>query len=355
MEPPCGQQSAKKQIYALKVAMNLSRKFAVVSSLCLISVMPAIAGVTVSSPGNRADVQSPFELSATGVQCSSKTVTSLGYSLDSSSNTTILKGQNDINVKVSAPLGNHVLHVKAWGRGVVCVTDVAINVIPSSLIPADALSVSNIQSLENWGLQHDPATGGGTSGATGMVSSPAKTGTARAFVTTFLNNGGHLYHVTFGDDTESTNFVYDTWLYLDSSATHVANIEMDLNQVMANGQTVIYGFQCDGWSGTWDYSGNLGTAKNPSGRWMHTKAPCNPRSWTQNVWHHVQIAYSRNDAGMVTYKSVWFDGREQPINATVFGARSLGWGPVLLANFQVDGRGSGTATIFMDGLTIYRW
>jgi hypothetical protein len=73
------------------------------------------------------------------------------------------------------------------------------------------------------------------------------------------------------------------------------------------------------------------------------------------VWHHVQISYSRNDAGMVTYKSVWLDGKEQVINATVLGARAMGWGPVLLANFQVDGRGTGTGTIYLNDLTVYRW
>lgn len=335
--------------------MNLPRKFALVSSLCLTSVLPALAGVTVSSPGNRSEVQSPFELSATAIECSSHPVTAIGYSLDNSRDTTIIHEEN-VDVKVAAPLGNHVLHVKAWAKSYVCVTDVAIHVTPADeLIPPDAEKVSNLEALSNWELQHDPTTASGTSGATSIVSSPAHTGASRKFVTAFANNGGHLYHVTFGDDTQATNFVYDTWLYLDSSAKHIANLEMDLNQTMDNGQTVIFGFQCDGWSGTWDYSANEGTPTRPSGRWVHTRAACNPQSWTKDVWHHVQISYSRNDAGMVTYHSVWFDGKEQTINATVLGARKLGWGPVLLANFQVDGKGSGTTTVYVNDFTIYRW
>jgi hypothetical protein len=335
--------------------MNLPRKFALVSSLCLLSVLPALAGVTVSSPGNGADVQSPFELSATAIECSSHPVTGIGYSLDNSSDTTIIHDQ-EVEAKIAAPLGNHVLHVKAWAKGVVCVTDVAIHVTPSNeLFPPDAVSVSNIEALGNWESQHDPVTSGNSSGVTNMVSSPAHTGAARKFVTNFANNGGHLYHVTFGDDTEATNFVYDAWVYLDSSASHIANLEMDLNQVMANGQTVIFGFQCDGWSGTWDYSVNTGTPQRPSGLWAHSKAACNIQNWTKNVWHHVQISYSRNDAGVITYKSVWLDGREQVINGKALGARALGWGPVLLANFQVDGRGSGTGTVYLGDLTVYRW
>ncbi|HEY1807535.1 MAG TPA: hypothetical protein VGG42_03185 [Acidobacteriaceae bacterium] len=335
--------------------MKLPRNFALVSSLCLISVLPALAGVTISNPANGAEVQSPFELSATAIECSSHPVTGIGYSLDNSSDTTIIHDQN-VDAKVAAPLGNHVLHVKAWAKGVVCVTDVAIHVTPANeLFPPDAESVSGIQALGNWESQHDPATNGSSNGATTMVSSPSHTGSARKFVTKFVSNGGNLYHVTFGDDTEATNFLYDAWIYLDSSASHIANIEMDLNQVMDNGQTVIFGFQCDGWSGTWDYSQNAGTPQRPLGRWVHAKAACNVQSWAKDVWHHVQISYSRNDAGVITYRSVWLDGKEQVINGTVLGARDLGWGPVLLANFQVDGHGSATATVYLDDLRVYRW
>jgi len=54
-----------------------------------------------------------------------------------------------------------------------------------------------------------------------------------------------------------TNFVYDTWVYLGPSAANIGNLELDLNQVMPNGHTVIYGMQCDGYSLTWDYNAKL--------------------------------------------------------------------------------------------------
>jgi hypothetical protein len=70
----------------------------------------------------------------------------------------------------------------------------------------------------------------------------------------------------------------------------------------------------------------------------------------------VQIAYSRDDAGNVTYQSVWLDDVEQDINATVPSSFVLGWGPTLLTNLQVDGLGaSGSSTVWLDNLTIYRW
>ena len=88
---------------------------------------------------------------------------------------------------------------------------------------------------------------------------------------------------------------------------------------------------------------------------MHSASGCNPRNWTTNAWHHIQVSYSRDNSGNVTYHSVWFDGAENPINATVPSSFALGWAPVLLTNFQVDGVGSGSNTVYLDNLTISRW
>jgi len=136
----------------------------------------------------------------------------------------------------------------------------------------------------------------------------------------------------------------------------IANIEFDMNQVMSNGQTMIYGFQCDGYSGTWDYTANEGTPDVPSDVWLNSAFPCNPRRWSTNAWYHVQITYSRDEYGSVTYQSVWFDGVEQDLNTSVPSAFALGWGPVLLTNFQIDGYGtSGSSTTYLDKLTVYCW
>jgi hypothetical protein len=252
--------------------------------------------------------------------------------------------------------------VKAWGnQGAACVTDVGITVIgsaeSSSIIPAGALNVSSIESLGNWVAAYDNNSGvGSASGSMNIVSSPSQNGHARQFLTSFSNSGGERYSVTFGDDETATNFVYDGWVYIGGSASQIGNLELDMNQTMANGQTVIFGFQCDGYSSTWDYTRNAGTPTKPSDQWVHSGAYCNPRTWSTNTWHHVQVYYSRDDSGNVTYHSVWLDGRAANINATVNSAFALGWGPVLLTNFQVDGLGSsGSPTIYVDNLTISRW
>jgi len=211
--------------------------------------------------------------------------------------------------------------------------------------------------MSNWQAANDTATGGGASwGAMELVSSPSLGGTARQFVTTFSASAGERYDVSFGADITPTNFLYDGWVYFAGSLSTVANLEMDMNQVTANGQTVIYGVQCDGYSGTWDYTVNAGNPWAPKDQWWHTSAHCNPREWGTNSWHHIQILYSRNNSGAVTYESIWLDNIESPVNVTVPSSFALGWGSVLLTNFQVDGLGtSGTNTVYLDNLTISSW
>ncbi len=175
-------------------------------------------------------------------------------------------------------------------------------------------------------------------------------------MTDYTGSSAERYYVSFGQDTAATHFLYDAWVYLDGSVSDVANLEMDVNQVMANGQTVIFGFQCDGYSKTWDYTTNAGTPENYVDQWLKSDQACNLEEWSVETWHHVQVLYSRDSAGNVTYEAVWLDDAEQDIDTTVPSAFALGWGSTLLTNLQVDGRGpSGSSTVYLDNLTIYRW
>jgi hypothetical protein len=319
---------------------------------------PAFAGVVVTNPISGATVTPTFAVAANAPSCSSQPVAAMGYSLDNGSDIGFVYSPL-LQVQVTSGAGAHTLHVKAWGYlGALCVTDVAVNVSANTLpIPANAISVSNIQSLNSWMAFHDAGTGGTSSGTMKMVASPSRSGSTRQFVTSYTGYGGELYAASFGDDTAATNFVYDVWVYIAAGAPgSIANLEMDVNQVMANGQTVIFGFQCDGWSHTWDYTANHGTPKYPLDQWVHTSAACDPRTWSTNTWHHVQISYSRDNSGMVTYKSVWLDGVQSVLNATTLSAFALGWSPTLLTNFQVDGYNpQGASNVYIDNLTIYRW
>lgn len=313
---------------------------------------------SISSPSNGASVGSPFSLSASSASCNGQPTGSIGYSVDNSTYTYIVGG-TVLNASVSVGSGGHTIHVKSWGNGgASCMSNLAVNVgATSAATPSSATNVGNLQASANWSAVHDGGTPGSSSGWSGLTNSPSRTGSARHFSTSYNNYGGERYVANFGDDTNAHNFVYDAWVYIKGTAAGVANVEMDLNQVIGNGWTVIMGFQCDGWAGTWDYTANRGSATSPKDQWVHSWAKCNPKSWGVNAWHHVQIAMSRDDSGNVTYQSVTLDGAKQTLNAKVFSGFALGWGRTMLTNFQVDGGTSYSygSDIFLDDLTISRW
>jgi hypothetical protein len=398
-----------------------------------ITVVPT-AAVTVNIPAPGATVSSPFTLWATAAVCSSQNVSAMGYSLDSSSNTTVVNAQS-VQAAVVAATGAHTLHVKAWGSGTSCDTDVAITVVsataatpafspapgtytstqsvtlsdattgatiyyttngsapstsstvysgafpvsasaviealavapgyPNSglamanytikppptppVIPPDAIAASSVQGLGTWIYNHDAGTPGTAVGATSLVSTPSLSGSAREYASSYTDGGGEIYSVVYANDTTSMNFVYDGWVWIETGSS-IVNLEMDSNQVMANGDTVIYAFQCSGYSQMWEYSG-------AGAQWVASSQPCNPSKWQTNVWHHVQISYSRDSSGNVTYQAVWLDDAEQVINATVASSFALGWQVgVVQTQFQIDGLGaSGSSTVYLDNLTISRW
>ncbi|MFZ0630175.1 MAG: hypothetical protein WA374_12510 [Acidobacteriaceae bacterium] len=216
--------------------------------------------------------------------------------------------------------------------------------------------MNEIQALSNWLGVFDTGTSGSTLGSTTIVDTPSLSGQARELDMEYTNNGGERFYASFGTDQTSTNFLYDVQVYVKSPSTDIANLEMDMNQTMPNGDTVIFGFQCDGWNNTWDYTMNTGTPEKPVPHWVESDQACNPRDWTTNAWHHVQVLYSRDSSGNVTYQSVWLDGKEQDIGVTVPSAFSLGWAASLLTNFQIDGKGaSGSAMVYIDQLSVSRW
>ena len=90
---------------------------------------------------------------------------------------------------------------------------------------------------------------------------------------------------------------------------------------------------------------------------MHSYAPCNVHNWGANQWHHVQISFSQDGNGWVTYHSVWLDGNEQGLNYSVFSGFRLGWTPGVVMNFQLNGNNGNTSwgNVYLDDVTVYRW
>jgi hypothetical protein len=285
-------------------------------------------------------------------------VASIGYSVDDSSSNTIVNG-TVLHATVSTGTGGHTIHVKSWGNGgASCVNNLAVTVAgTSSAVPANATSLSNIQATGTWITTHDLGTVGSSSGNSSLTSSPSRSGNSRHFNTSYTNYGGQRYATNISDNSSAHNFVYDSWVYIKDDSTGVKNLEMDLNQVIGNGWTILMGFQCDGWSHTWDYTENKGTATIPIDHWVQSTAKCDPQSWSVNAWHHIQIAMNRDDSGNVTYQTVSLDGDTQTLNATVFSGFALGWKKTILTNLQIGGGTSYAygSNIFVDNLNISYW
>ena len=328
--------------------------------LLLACALPAFADVTVSNPKDAATVVSPFPVDAVASACSTQTIAAMGYSIDDGAATTIVRG-NVMSAHATAALGAHTLHVKSWGDGgMPCVTDVQINVVPSSapFVPVNAAAVRDIQALAGWNAVQDAASGAGQShGTTAVASAPSLSGAGRQFLTDTTDVAGERYYVSFGTDRAATDFLYDTWVYLASPSSNVGKLEFEMNQVIPNGQTVIYGVRCNGVTGLWEYTRNTGTPQAFSDEWAPSAATCDPATWSEDAWHHVQVLYARDDLGTVSYESVWLDGAKQDLNVTAPSAFALGWdSSVLVTNFQVDGAGqSASSAVYMDHLAVYHW
>lgn len=280
----------------------------------------------------------------------------MGYSIDNGS-TTI--EPTSFTAAVVATSGQHTLHVKCWGTSTAAdSTDLTITVTAASQTPPANATVSrNIQSLTSWTWNSDPGTPGSATGTSKIVSTPSLSGFARQYSVNYTGSGGEIFYTVFGADPTATHFLYEADVWITNPAA-AANIEMDMNQVLADGNTVIYGVQCDGYTGTWDYTINSGTPANPVDTWVHSSSQCpQPSTWAANTWHHIQIAYSRDQYGNVTYEYATLDGNESDFqNATGNSAFSLGWGSALVTNFQIDGLGaSGSTDAYVDNLTVYRW
>jgi hypothetical protein len=165
--------------------------------------------------------------------------------------------------------------------------------VGNSRIPANAIKSTDLNASDNWQWRHDPGTPGSSNGTTSYpVGGISADDAAREFYMTFTSGGGEIYHVSFARDTTATHFVYDANVYV-VNPSQLKNLEMDMNAVMSNGQTVILATQCSGYSKSWEYTLRSGTGYH----WNPSNIPCDPTQWTANTWHHIQIATHRDDSG----------------------------------------------------------
>jgi len=222
-------------------------------------------------------------------------------------------------------------------------------------IPANAVSSGNLNAFNRWTWSHDAGTPGTSTGSSKYaISSPSLDGLAREFYVSYYDHGGERYHLSLGQNTTATHFVYDTYVYVEDPS-QLGNLELDLNQVLQNGATVFIGTQCSGYSKTWEWT----YVSSNRTHWHTSNISCNPKSWAAKTWHHVQIAEHIDKSGVVTHDWIGFDGKIQYFqNAVGYSAKYLGWqkGDLVL-NLQPDGASSnnGSIKVYTDKLQVLKW
>ena len=187
---------------------------------------------------------------------------------------------------------------------------------------------------------------------------PASTpvyGDARKFYMTYDDQAGERWSDTFTKDPDSNYFVLDTYVFL-PNPSELKNLELDINQVISNGETIILSTQCSGEIGQWEYGDSVGKHDH----WKSSGIKCNPAEWKANVWHHIQIGEHRDGTnGFVTHDYVILDGVQSFFkDATLESAHFLGWGAGdINTQFQIEGasKGSGSVTAYIHNFTVYRW
>jgi len=183
---------------------------------------------------------------------------------------------------------------------------------------------------------HDSGTPGTSTGSTATVSSPALDGQARQLVITWTGSGGERYSVSGGPsviDPNSTKVVYSVSMYTTDN-TNFNQVETDVNQVISNGHTIIYGFQCSIPTGKYEYTINSGG----SATWVASSVPCTRAQYSINTWH--TFSFSAHRVGeTVTYDQVCFDGTCTALGNSGANGFALGWTPIGLfsLNFQITG------------------
>ncbi len=349
------------------------------SAICALTLVPVAAilpfsraalasGITVASPINGTQVASPLWVRAHNIGCDNLAPTSFGYSIDNAAGIVLGVTPHDVDVtRQGVPSGTHTIHFKSWTSNGACpVVNTTFTVGGSggggggggtpvvSGIPEYATPSADLDTSGRWNAVHDGGTPGASRGSTVYPASTPLYDDSREFYMTYANRGGERWSVPFATDSGATHFVLDTYIYL-VDPSQVENIELDMNQVMPNGETVILGTQCSSLTGTWESAYTVGRYDH----WWSSNVRCNPRSWGANQWHHIQIAMHRDPNGVVTHDWVNLDNSHSVFTeAPREAAQKLGWTPgALVVNYQIEGSsaGSGSVRSYIHKMTVYRW
>ena len=305
----------------------------------------ALAGVTITTPGNGATVTSPVHVVASAA--SSSPIDAMRIYVDNASVYLVQGNRIDTNLTLSS--GSHSMVVQAWdSKGAVFKTSRTITV--TNTRPTIKKVYSKIDQMLGWQSCDVCAGANGQGPATPhwqaqFQRSPSLDGaSSEFFVGGSTPYAAALWWKQLGPLDTARFFVYDISFYF-SDATAPQALEFDVNQSL-NGKKYIFGTECD-FKGAkmwriWDY--NL--------HWISTGIPCT--ALTPNRWHRLTWEFERTTAGKTHFIAVTVDGVrkivERYLTPQPSGAHELN------VAFQMDGNSSMTDYhVWADNISLTVW
>jgi hypothetical protein len=347
--------------------------------VCLLSaaVLPAGAGVYVTSPGSatvalsgNTSANSPvhFVAKATSPACS-KGVARMGiYTAPNQLAYQVNGATLDTNLGLGA--GTYNVVVQEWdncGWSAKALLNVTVGNSPVIKGNAPATTFHDLQSQKGWsGYALLPPSWGICATCTSAspelgwswtqrVSSPSVDG----LTTQTMYGGGN---VKWGDvlwnnhlvgsfssqnlaDNNHTlvptihNFTYDVYFWVKDASVSQA-MEFDINQ-FTGGHSFIWGHECRIAGGhQWDVYDNVNK------KWVPTGIPCNPVS---GAWNHLVINVQRTSSNQLLYKTISLNGNTATLNHYE-APNTTSWNGITI-NYQLDGNRNGTPyTVYLDKL-----
>ena len=345
-----------------------SGKLLVVVCLCAIFTLPAVAGVSVSSPATGATSGSPvhFVASATSPACS-KGVAAMGiYTAPGKLAYTVNGAKMDTNLSMSS--GTYNVVVQEWDNcGWSATVPITLTVSGSSGSGSGKV-FSNLQKSGGWtGYALLPPSFGICSSCsptgsnvkwnwTQNVSSTSMDGIA----TKSTYGGGSTQWADIlwnnhliGDfssqglpDFSKTlvsqfhDFTYDVYFWVGNVNDSQA-LEFDINQFFG-GKSYIWGHECriDG-GHEWD------TWNNAQEKWVPSGVACNPVS---NSWNHLTINVQRTSDNHLLFHTITLNGKTATLNRYDT-PTSRSWYGITI-NYQIDSdRYKTPYSVYLDKLT----
>jgi len=340
--------------------------------VCLyVLTLPAIAGVTVSSPSNNSTVRSSVHFVATAASpACSKGVSAMGIYTSPGVLAYIVNGTK-LDKYITMSSGTHYPVVQEWDNcGWSASVKLTIRVGSSSVNQGSGSGKTfyNLQSSKGWtGYALLPPSFGICSSCTSTgskakwswvqnVSSPSMDGKS----TKSTYGGGTvqwadiLWNNHLVGDFSSQGlpdfgktlvpslhyFTYDVYFWIGNTSSSQA-LEFDINQFV-NGKSYIWGHECriDG-GHEWD------TWSNPGQHWVASGVPCNPKS---NAWNHLTLQVQRTSDGHLLFHSITLNGNTAVLDHYDSPTPSNWYG--ITVNYQIDSNKYKTPySIYLDKVT----